>query len=98
MYTDTTSIDDHSKRLDALEAHAVETDDTLSILRGRIDNDADALVQRLAALESLVLGRRDGGHWIDCPFCADEELGVCSACNGTRRIWEMPREDVASCH
>ena len=36
--------------------------------------------------------RNDGGHWIACPFCEDDELGMCSACNGTRRIWEMPAE------
>jgi hypothetical protein len=35
----------------------------------------------------------DGGSWITCPFCVDDPLGMCSACNGTRRIWEMPRED-----
>lgn len=36
--------------------------------------------------------RHDDGYWITCPFCVDDPLGMCSACNGTRRIWEMPRE------
>jgi hypothetical protein len=34
----------------------------------------------------------DGGRWIECPFCTDDLGRGCSACNGTRRIWEMPRE------
>jgi hypothetical protein len=36
--------------------------------------------------------RHDGGFWVACPFCADDPLGMCSACDGTRQIWEMPRE------
>ena len=36
--------------------------------------------------------RHDGGHWITCPFCDDDLGRMCSACNGTRRIWEMPAE------
>ncbi len=50
---------------------------------------------RLDALETAAAPaghRHDGGFWITCPFCVDDDLGVCSACNGTRRIWEMPAE------
>jgi hypothetical protein len=36
--------------------------------------------------------RHDGGHWIACPFCADDLGRQCGACNGTQRIWEMPAE------
>lgn len=55
--------------------------------------------QRIAADRRLVEPaapaghHHDGGHWITCPFCVDDKLGMCSACNGTRRIWEMPAED-----
>lgn len=44
-------MDKIERRLDVLEAHAVETDDTLSILDGRVTNDAIAGVERLQALE-----------------------------------------------
>jgi hypothetical protein len=57
-----------------------------------------AEAQRIAAERRLVEQpapaghRHDGGFWITCPFCVDDDLGICSACNGTRRIWEMPAE------
>ena len=47
----------NGERLAALEAHAVETDDTLSFLRGRIDNDGISLAERLAFVERTLEGR-----------------------------------------
>jgi hypothetical protein len=77
-------LDDLVERLAALETCVANL--SLPHLASRV-----AYLERQAQVASG--HKHDGGFWISCPFCVDDPLGMCSACNGTRRIWEMPRED-----
>jgi hypothetical protein len=86
---------------DKIAANALRyRDDQLAALKAVVANlNLSNLGSRVAYLECQAQvpsgHKHDGGFWISCPFCVDDPLGMCSACNGTRRIWEMPREDGA---
>ena len=94
-------------RLDTLDSEYVTLCIAIDALRTRLNalekqqrEQSLVLVSHEQWLESLEITappaghRHDGGFWITCPFCVNDDLGMCSACNGTRRIWEMPAEDV----
>ena len=78
------TFNEHQARLEKLEAAAAPA------MANRATGQRDGELVQLENGEIVM--RRDCGVWIRCPFCEDDEKGMCSACNGTRRIWEMPRE------
>jgi hypothetical protein len=104
-------LEEIEKRVDALETKnaslTVHMNQVPNAVR-RID-ELERQIKNLAAATNWdrVMGllqqldppppghRHDGGHWITCPFCVDDKLGMCSACDGTRRIWDMPPEGGA---
>jgi hypothetical protein len=80
-------------RLAVLEDRLQILSDTMRRIVAEIDNRLDALEAWRRHCKVAPGYNHSDGRWITCPFCVDDPLGMCSACNGTRRIWEMPRED-----
>ncbi len=87
QWEDAETFGEHARQIDALE-----TAHNRLVLSAAIETTALALQKRLEALEAAApppIRRHDGGFWVICPYCTTDLDGMCSACNGTRRIWEI---------